>query len=106
MCFWLSKIPKQRVWILSFGWPAGICIRKLFFFGGGKGLLDLDLLGPVLDLGSRFFGGSGHFYWFFPVFLKNYIDMLAVLTSLKCYAKCWGWNPIDVVPIETERFKG
>lgn len=32
--------------------------------------------------------------------------MLAVLTSLKCCAKCWGWNPIDVVPIETKRFKG
>lgn len=57
-------------------------------------------------MGSGFFGGSGHFYWFFPVFLKNYIDMLAILTSLKCYAKCWGWNPTDVVPIETERFQG
>ena len=39
-------------------WLAGWHLYKeRVFFGGGKGLLDLDLLGPVLDLGSGFFGG-------------------------------------------------
>lgn len=38
------------MWILSFGWLAG-------FSGGVKGLLDLDLLGPVLGLGRGFLGG-------------------------------------------------
>lgn len=39
-------------------WLAGWHLYKeRVFFWVGKGLLDLDLLGPGLDLGSGFFGG-------------------------------------------------
>lgn len=39
-------------------WLAGWHLYKeRVFFWVGKGLLDLDLLGPGLDLGSGFLGG-------------------------------------------------